>query len=77
MISEDHARLFERDGATPVVLQQWRSFEAAKHDAVAPVQGNFAKHLRRRTPAAKTARVIRASHQLTRRGVLVLNSFTT
>ncbi|MBR1301294.1 hypothetical protein [Bradyrhizobium sp. AUGA SZCCT0042] len=47
-ISEDHARLFERDGAAPVVLQQWRSFEAAKHDAVVPVQGNFAKHLRRR-----------------------------
>ncbi len=45
---EDRARLFERHGAAPVMLQQGRSVETTKHDAEAPFQGDLAKNLRRR-----------------------------
>jgi hypothetical protein len=45
---EDRARLLERYGAAPVVLQQGRSVEARQHDAEAPLKGHLAEHLRRR-----------------------------
>jgi len=61
---EDRARLLERYGAAAVVLQQGRSVEARQDDAEAPSRVTSPSTSGAGPPAAKTARVIRASHSL-------------